>query len=920
MRKIILWIAIPVVLIVLVVVLFFAVRNSQGYRQNSAFRAVPELSPLIVEIPSVESLLEQLKDPGPALGELRQVKEMDAFWKEIDGLRQLMNKEPALGDVLRNKCLLGAFNTEGKNNIGCVWVFSLKNRSEKLAIETYLQRLSAQHKIHLSTRTYDQTTVYQLRDGEEEYSLAEHEGIFIFSRYSILVDEAIRQISAVSLMENPSFKHLYATVGHDSDFNLYLNHQTLAQLLVNPVNSQFRKYVQAVQTYADWTELDVNLTKKAFLFSGFTFSKPQNTNYINLFRKQEPARFQMDEVLPANTSLFVNIHLSDFQQFQNDYVELLKKQHGFYTRDTRFIRLEKYTHKKFIPFWEEFLDNDFAGGFLNVLKNDPTGNRFFVARVKSRSLAEQKLLPLLKDFAAEQKMDFNQQVISYQIQGDREFTIYPFPIADLPDLLFGKFFSGVASNYLCFYDNYLIFTDNLSAMKQYLHNMALSATLSRDAHFEDFNSEMASQSSVYFYLNFYRLFNLKQRFLADGPARIIANNENGLRKFYALGWQFGANSEEFLNNGYLNYVPDLKEEPHTVWQSKLDGPISMKPQLVINHHDRKKKEIIVEDEKHSLYLLSNDGVILWKLRLPEPIMGKIYQVDYYRNDKLQYLFNTKDKIYLIDRNGNRVGHFPVNLRAEASNGVAVLDYNRNRDYRYVVAGTDRKIYVYDRDGRIVPGWKVPQTEEIVENPVQFFRIEDKDYLVCADRYKTYIFNRRGEVGVNVRDHFEHSGNLLYLCGGTHPSLATTDQRGTVHLQYFDGHFETVVLKGLSSGHTFEADDLSGDGQTEFIATDKNRLLVYSFQGNKIVDNELDGSISGRPVIYTFSPKDKRIGLVCKSGKEVYLFHADGKLIPGFPLQGATDFTIGYLNQSNPYFNLIVGSSDGEIFNYQIESQ
>jgi hypothetical protein len=47
------------------------------------------------------------------------------------------------------------------------------------------------------------------------------------------------------------------------------------------------------------------------------------------------------------------------------------------------------------------------------------------------------------------------------------------------------------------------------------------------------------------------------------------------------------------------------------------------------------------------------------LDLDGRILSEIFQLDYYRNGKLQYLFNTENKLWVIDRNGNPVEKFPI---------------------------------------------------------------------------------------------------------------------------------------------------------------------------------------------------------------------------------------------------------------------
>ena len=49
-----------------------------------------------------------------------------------------------------------------------------------------------------------------------------------------------------------------------------------------------------------------------------------------------------------------------------------------------------------------------------------------------------------------------------------------------------------------------------------------------------------------------------------------------------------------------------------------------------------------------------------------------------------------------------------------------------------------------------------------------------------------------------------------------------------------------------------------------------------------------------------------------------LFNGDGSLYNGFPLYGQTPFTIGNLEKTSSYLNLLVGSDEAYLYNYAIK--
>ena len=331
------------------------------------------------------------------------------------------------------------------------------------------------------------------------------------------------------------------------------------------------------------------------------------------------------------------------------------------------------------------------------------------------------------------------------------------------------------SNFFTFYENYLIFADSQEALKELIHNLVLDETLAKDINYLKFKENNSSRSNLHFYMNFSKAFHLNQQFLNDTRMKEWNDHEEIIRKFHAVSWQFSNTNGLILNNIYLKFDPVIKEEPQTVWQTKLESDVLTKPQLVINHDDRDNKEIIFQDRDNQLYLINKEGATQWKVKLPAPIMSEIHQVDYYKNNKYQYLFNTKTHLYLLDRNGEAVAGYPVALRSPATNGVAVFDYDKNKNYRFFIACENKKIYAYTKEGKFVRGWNEFVSDNPVTMPIQHMRVQNKDYIVFFDRYKTYFLDRQGKIRLNTTASFEHSNNDLTLEVSAKPAVLCTDK-------------------------------------------------------------------------------------------------------------------------------------------------
>merc|ERR1711991_481190 len=138
-----------------------------------------------------------------------------------------------------------------------------------------------------------------------------------------------------------------------------------------------------------------------------------------------------------------------------------------------------------------------------------------------------------------------------------------------------------------------------------------------------------------------------------------------------------------------------------------DAPIAKPPQWIKNHRN-KTMDIVIQDQNNVLYLFSNKGALYWKKQLSGPIIGKIEQVDLYKNRRLQMAFRTSDRFLILDRNGNIVEPFNKKIDSDEPNYLSVFDYDLNRNYRFLLVN-GKKIQMFDRRGKIVSGFKLKKT-------------------------------------------------------------------------------------------------------------------------------------------------------------------------------------------------------------------
>jgi hypothetical protein len=319
-----------------------------------------------------------------------------------------------------------------------------------------------------------------------------------------------------------------------------------------------------------------------------------------------------------------------------------------------------------------------------------------------------------------------------------------------------------------------------------------------------------------------------------------------------------------------------------------------------------------------MYLIDGYSKILWKTAINEKIISDVQQIDFYKNKKYQYIFNTENYIYIIDRNGKNLEGYPLKLKNRATNGITVLDYEENKDYRFVIA-SGNKIYNFSQDGKPVKGWNIAETKNKVIKPVQYIKNKDTDYLIVTDiAGNVTILNRKGERNKDIKEPIVCSVNNCFYTGNFEGifRLITTGKDGKVINILQNGDIETTFIKEFSPSHYFLYYDINNDNLKDYIYLDSNKLYVYNQDKEPIFEYLFQEDITIEPSYIKNPDNNNLIAVVSDKTKEIFLFDKEGNLTQISPLFGESPVCAGSIFKDSQ-FNLISGSGKS-VFCYIIE--
>jgi hypothetical protein len=920
MRKVFTVLLVALAIGAVAVASYFILSDKEEFIADTLYDAIPLDAGIIIDVRDCAGLCRALQE-NRLWKQLCAIPSFAALNSDV-ALLDSLSSNPELHSLL-SRHLIFSMHPSGKEEMdGIVY---LRAGSEKEA-RNITDRLKGQlaGKAVFTERSYDQVNITDVRPiGDNRaynFSCAYRNGIFVFSRSSILLENAVRQIVADhNIIRQGKLSGLMQTAGKSAPANIYVNYKQLPRAALTLFHAKHHNLIDPLKRYADWTELDLNIKPDILLLNGFTVCEENPEHWLSIFRSQKAVQATLIDAMPSTTYACLWLGIQQLHQYFADYERYLD-----YHKETSYKKeLNRINTAYRIDLQKDFterFENEAAIVYAHTGQTDETA--FTLFRVKSAASA----INMLEEWqGAIMKRNAGAALGKETLQFDHQltFTAYKLPF-NVPARLFGDVFPE-ENNWCVVADNYMVFGKSPADLKKYLHYTALHASLQTDTGYGRLADQMATRSNLTFYCNLSLSSGLLDNCFKQEICKASDEAGNALSKVQAVVFQLNNTNGMLYNSLFVKGSPE--GEPvsptgtQTSWESLLDTAISFKPQLVKNHNTG-ETEVFIQDMANNIYLLNNVGRILWKVSLPEQIISSVYQIDMYRNGKLQMLFNTPNYIYAIDRLGNFVDKYPVKLESPAVGGLALFDYDSNRNYRIMIACEDRKVYAYEKTGNPVSGWGFRQSEHPVRTDICHYRAENKDYIVFADKYRIYILDRQGRTRITPESQFPVGENTVIALDQSVPKqarLILTDTTGTVHfVSLVNGKMTKQEVKSFPSSHFFAFQDVDGDKKGDFIYATGNKMEVFSQDAKQIMSVTTEETITMRPYVYEFAASDLKIGIVQPQNNHIWLYNRNGKAHKGFPLKGSTLFSIGRIDKSSANFNLFVGSKNNFLYNYSVK--
>ncbi|WP_422083562.1 ribonuclease HII [Ulvibacterium sp.] len=701
-------------------------------------------------------------------------------------------------------------------------------------------------------------TVESLAQGREEINRYTIDGTMFFASR---LDDKIAISSSQSVLEDlltnfekveipKELLKLYKASGTTKPASLFMDMDENAELLESLLKDN---PVIDITGFSDWLSLDIDLQLDQINLRGISMVQDSTQNYLDLFKDTTPLANTIQNFAPKNARAILSYTFHDYEIFAKN-----KRGYLGYSvpEDSLFSTVEEigfiYLNSKKAVLLNTFGSETIAEylGAMQVGSLDFQGNE--ILELGQSNFLEKLLSPLIKDFDAQ---------------------------------------------YATVLDNAFVFAGEKEILQTVIRSHKNNNTFKDTPVYETAMENIASESTVLYISDSKGIKDILDTHFSKTFIQDFARSRLQSTTYAA---QVVADKDIFHTNALVSSITPKKSSRRISksFSKNLENEIATNPQFVVNHNT-KAKEIVVQDEDNTLYLITRKGKILWSKKLDGRIQGKVHQVDIYKNGRLQLAFTTNNQFLILDRNGKEVKPFVKSFEGGNLNPLAVFDYDGKKDYRFVVVQNE-KIFMYNNKGNIVTGFTYTEAEHPVLSAPKHFRIGKKDYLTFKlSDGSLKILSRVGKVRVKVDKKIDFSENEIYVYKN---KFIATDKKGILYQIDERGKMSEADLN-LNEDHGLDATNKT------LVLMNNNEL---SIKGNKV---ELDLGVYLPPKIFYIYDKIY-VTLTDIQNQRVYLFDSNAKPIPNFPIVGTSPIDLGDVD-NNRRLEVVVKDQDNSFVLYSM---
>lgn len=476
----------------------------------------------------------------PAFGEI------DAQARTVDSL---IREHELLMDIAGDRTLTFSLHLTSARDFDFLYAVDLKDRQAQLLADA-LPPILRHFDPRLSSRTYEGVELIQLADGRSKLTLTVVDNLLLASYTPSLIEKAIAQRGADPWATDTAFARLRTLVDPSRMFNLYVQLDRLDDLARLYSDSQIDLLRQLGQA-ARLAGLEFDSRDAWTTLEGRFMLTDSGTTFLHALHGAGRGEMLAPKIASDRTAVYLGILYDDylrlFDEFENQMRTADPKGHAEYRAQLdqveSFLKINARQH---LVSWfgREVALLTYPARQGSGRKSD----RLLVIHTRDRQLAEAGLGHILRQIRRRTPLKF--KPLDY-----KDYTIQVLEVKGLFKLVLGKLFAKFERPYFTYVDDFVVFSNELETLQDFLDDHAAGRTLEKQREFAAVAERFDRRAHLFAYGASEPLMPMLGDFLSPATVADLKRNESYARSFREMGVQLAAEDEGYSLKAALRYDP-----------------------------------------------------------------------------------------------------------------------------------------------------------------------------------------------------------------------------------------------------------------------------------------------------------------------------------------------------------------------------
>ncbi|WP_299985207.1 hypothetical protein [uncultured Pontibacter sp.] len=686
---------------------------------------VPETAAFVVETNNHSELREHLEET--ALWESFSLLPVtQRFQENMAMLDSVAPGNQRLDRFLDKKNILTSVHVLGKTDVEFVYYIPVVSVGEHRFLRTLTENLVKSPAFTEQSREYQGmllTDVTNTQLGTSFTYFSYHNNI-ILSASPVLVEEIVRRIKRGKLTSIATdYKKVNYLSQADVYANVFVNYRALPDLLGLFVQEDLMPQVRYLSSFCRNAMLELKLDRNKLFLNGFSNPETLEGSFQAQLHPSKPRPLEIKLLLPTRTAMLMHFGVGEVARLRDG-------------------KAPKDVYSPTIDSLARSFNQEIALAYMESYNMNTSPDKMVIARMESSGKTGARLQALAQQLSKAQ----NEKIYTEQYGN---YTLQLLDLEELPARLFGSLFSGFEQSYVLQLDNYMIFSPDIASLRALIDDINAGEVWGRSVAQKSFLEETLQEGNFSLYLNTVNAWYILNRYVQEENREDLLQNSSLIRRFNQVSVQFARAENQYYTSVLFRRQERSTDSIQEGFEEELTIPFASRlispPYPIQNAIDR-SREVVVQDSMQVLHNITSTGSRGWTDSLQTQVRGSLQQVELGNDKRLRYVFATATRIQAIDNLGRNLEHFPFNvgdtLRLQR---LAVFDFEKNRDYRFLVDDALGNLYMFDTRGNAIPGWQPRRMDYRLAATPQHVRVGGRDViLVLLENGYVYALNTKGE--------------------------------------------------------------------------------------------------------------------------------------------------------------------------------